>query len=244
MILAQGQPAGTGVQKVFDYIAELDFPSPEQFVADLQELGTLQAVALVLGGVALMIWGFKYFKLFVIANAAALGGLCGMYLGERIGSTNMPLVMGLAGAVLFGVLAYPSIKYFVGLMGALAGALIGFALWCFVANALHRDALRQHAWAGGVIGMIAIGMLAWLAFRAAVMIFTSVQGAIMAVSGLCSLALAHEGIAGSLRPHMEGNPSLISLLIGVPAALGFACQFSTETAKVRKKRKATEKPPV
>ena len=244
MILAQTQSAEKGLLQVFDYVGRLDFPSPQQYVQHLRELGTLQSVVLVLAGAAVMIYGFKYFKLFVIANAAAVGGLCGMFLGHRIGSPNMPLVMGLAGAVLLGVLACPSIKYFVCAMGALAGGLIGFGLWCFIANALQRDALRTHAWAGGVIGMIAVGMLAWLAFRTAVMIFTSVQGSVLAVTGLCSLALAHEGIRGSLEPHLEGNPCLLNLCLAVPAALGFAFQFSTEAGKIRKKRKDTEKPPV
>ena len=122
--------------------------------------------------------------------------------------------------------------------------LVGFGLWCFVTNALHREALRQHAWVGGLVGMITVGMLAWVAFRVAVMIFTSVQGSIMVVSGISALLLAYQGTKQWLLPHLQGNPLVLSLLIGVPATVGFALQHAKETAKIKKKRKTTEKPPV
>ncbi len=247
MVLAQttgAERTGNGLLSVFDYLGRFQMPSRPDFLDGLQSLPTLMAVLLVLAGILYLWHGFRFFKALVIANGAALGGLVGWYLGSFRESPNMPLLMGLAGAVLLGVLAWPAIKYAVGIMGALAGGLAGFALWLFVAHALNRPMLIQHAWAGGLIGMALVGMLAFVAFRPAVMVLTSVQGATMFFAGVGSLLLAHSSISESIKPELVANDFLMTVLIAVPAAAGFTLQFSTETAKIRKKRKATEKPPV
>ena len=246
-MLAQADTAekvDQGLLKVFDYIKGLRFPSRADYVSDLETLGQLQAVALVLVGVVFLIFGFKYFKALVIVNAAALGALCGMYVGTLTGRANLPLLLGLAGAVLLGALAWPTIKYCVCLMGALAGGLVGFALWHFIANLINNEGMLGYAWAGGLIGMVALGMLAFVLFRTAVMIFTAVQGSVMIVSGICAVLLAFDGIHDSVRSGLVENDNLLKLLFGVPAVVGFAYQFSIDRTKVLKKRKAVEKPPV
>jgi len=247
MSLAQTADAagtGSGILRVFDYLLRLQFPPRAEFVSELEATSTLVACLLVLAGVAYLVYGFRIFKFLVVANGAAIGGLCGAYLGSFHASPNMPLLMGAAGAILLGVLAKPAVKYAVGLFSAVAGGLIGFALWHFVAHALGRQDVVQHAWAGGVIGMVAAGMLTFVALRPAVMIFAALQGAIMIVSGLFALLLAHAGIRESIKPELVSNDYLMTMLIAVPAAVGFAIQTSAETVKIRKKRKATEKPPV
>ena len=244
-----------GLLRVFDYIRNFHFPTRAEFVAELERMvdapggraqaGALQAVALVLVGVVFLLYGYRYFKAVVIINAAAIGALCGMYLGTRAGSASMPVVLGVAGAVLLGVLAWPAIRYCVCLMGALAGAVVGMGLWHFVAEAVGLRELGQYSWAGALVGMVVVGMLAFVVFQTCVMIFTSVQGALMIVSGACALLLAPGlGLKESVLPALRDNPYLLTVLIGVPAVLGFAFQHAKERAKVKKKRKETEKPPV
>jgi hypothetical protein len=247
MILAETADPGQqseGLAKVFGYLLRLEFPTRAEFVDGLDSPGTLYAVLLALTGAVYLLCGFKYFKALVVVNGAVIGALVGAYLGSFRESPNMPLLMGLAGAAMLGIVAWPAIKYAVGLMGAIAGGLIGFGLWNGIVNALGRDSLLPHAWAGGIIGMVALGMLTFVAFRPTVMIFTSVQGSIMIISGICSLLLAHSSIRESMRPELIENDFLLIILIAVPAVAGFAVQFSAETAKIQKKRKATEKPPV
>jgi len=246
MTLAQAPSAdriNRGLLRILDYVRDLEMPTRADFVADVQGLSQLEAVVLLLGGVALLALGFKYFKLFVILNGAALGGLVGMYLGATTESTRLPAVLGLGGAVLLGALAYPAIKSFVCLMGAAAGGVLGYGVWNVAANAANRPGMLDHAWAGGLVGAVAVGMLAWVAFRAAVMIFTSVQGSLMVVAGGCSLLLAY-GMGERLQSELTGNAYVLPVLIGVPAGVGFAFQYSHEAAKIKKKRQATEKPPV
>lgn len=247
MILAQtSSPEGTsgGLARIFDYLWRLELPTQAEFLDGLQGLPTLFAAGLIIVGAVFLLLGFKYFKILVIANGAAIGALVGAYIGSLRGSPNMPWLLAVAGAALLGFLAWPTIKYTVGLMGALAGGLAGFALWLAVGNALANEALVRHAWAGGIIGMILVGMLTFVAFRPAVMIFTAVQGSVMIVSGFCSLLLVHPGIRDSIQPELAGNDFLLSVLVAVPAVVGFVVQFAMEFGKIREKRKKVEKPPV
>lgn len=239
------EQTGKGLQEVLTTVLHFQVPTREQFISALESLNTLQAVGIIVFGVFFLFYGYRFFKAMVVVNGIAIGALLGMYIGSMTASSNAPLVMGLAGAALLGVIAYPTVKYSVGLMGALAGGLVGYALWYSITAVAHYESMQAHAWVGGVVGMITVGMLTFVVFRVAVMVFTSVQGAIMTMGGILSILLtASQQARSSFRPVLVGNDLLLTVLIGVPAAIGFALQLSSHTAKVRKKRKATEKPPV
>lgn len=250
MTLAQStyaEQAGKGLMAIFNSLLHLNIPTREQFVSCLETLGTLQAAAILTIGVFYLFYGHKYFKAMVVINGAGAGALIGMYVSQTFftnGSPNTPLLMALGGAALFGAAAWPMLKYAVVIMGALAGGLVGYAGWQLIAIAAGNDSLRQQAWTGGVIGMVVVGMIAFVVFRASVMIFTGLQGAFMTVGGIISLLLSNRAMSDSIRPALVGNDLLLIILLGVPAAIGFAVQYATDAADTRKKRKATEKPPV
>ena len=232
---------------IFNNLLHLNMPTREEFITCLETLGTLQAAAIVAIGIWYLFYGHKYFKAMVVINGAGAGALIGMYISREFftnGLSNTPLLMTLGGAALFGALAWPMLKYAVGIMGALAGGLAGYAGWHLIATAIGNDSLHQHAWTGGIIGMVVVGMIAFVVFRASVMIFTGLQGAIMTVGGTISLLLTNRAMSDSIRPALVENDLLLIILLGVPAAIGFAAQYATDAAATRKKRKATEKPPV
>ncbi len=249
MILAQtthAEHVGNGLMSLFDGMLHLNFPTRGEFILFLESLTTLQAAAVVAIGIWYMFYGHKYFKAMVVINGIGLGALVGFYIGQTFmsGSPKTPMLMGLAGAALLGAVAWPMIKYAVGIMGALAGGLIGYAGWHLITTAIGNDAMQQHAWTGGIIGMVVFGMIAFVVFRVSVMAFTSLQGAIMAVGGIISLLLSNPSMSESIRPDLVGNKLLLIILLGVPTAIGFAAQYATDSAAIKKKRKATEKPPV
>ncbi|MHC4717986.1 MAG: hypothetical protein ACYS5V_13510 [Planctomycetota bacterium] len=239
-----GDPLRRGLMRVFNYLETFHFPTRSEFLEDLSTLGDFHAVVLAALGVVVLIWGFEYFKVVVILNAAVIGALAGAYLGELTGSPNMPLLLGGAGAVLLAALAYPTIKYCVCLMGAAAGGVIGLSLWRIGCAALRYDAISAHAWAGGLIGMVLIGMLTFAISHMAVMVFTSVQGAVMVFIGGYSLLLKVGTFESSVRPELMSNEYLLFVLICIPAVFGFALQHSKEAEKTKKKREVTEKPRV
>ena len=233
----------TDPQGIFGYLGKVEMPSRADFVEGLANLGPFEAVGLALAGAAFVILGFRFFKAFVLVDSALLGAMVGGYLGSLGQRANLPLLMGLGGAVTLAVLGWFAMKYAAAVFSALAGGVLGWGLWHVVAAMLGNDAMLGQAWAGGMIGAIALGLLTFVAFRSTVMVFTALQGAIMIVSGVCSI-LVDRNVIASLRGDLIGNDYLLCILVAVPAAGGFIYQFSDETGKILKKRKATEKPPV
>lgn len=232
----------SSMQALLDGLMHFNFPSREQFVAAVESVTALQAAALVAIGVIYLLFGIKIFKTLVILNAAVLGGMIGATIGERTNGENMPLFMGLAGAVLAGAVAWPLMRWAVGVMGALAGGLVGYAVWAVVAHILGNDTVLGFSWAGGLLGMVVVGMLTFIAVPNAVMIFTAVQGAVMVVTGLSALVLTHSGMGDNYRPQLVENQYMLTLLIGVPAVVGYTLQTAGGGPKGGKKPAPAGKP--
>jgi hypothetical protein len=216
------------------------FLSQQRYVDTLASTSWLPAILLVACGLVYLFQGWKIFKILVLVNAACLGAILGAHLGNMLQGENMPLYVGLGGAALLSVLAYPTMKYMVSVMGGLAGSLLGYGIWRYAVTALGRRELIAHAWAGALIGLIVLGMLAFVIFRLTVISFTSFQGAVMSVSGVVAMLLKHQEISTVLRNALFTNVHLLPLIVGVPAGIGFIYQDAALVKKVRKRRKRVE----
>ena len=212
-------------------------PTQAQFIQSLDEMGTLQGLLLLAAGLVYMLYGWKVFKTLVIVNAGLVGLIVGHYLGS-LGSGSMRWFGAIAGAVLLAALAWPLMKYAVSVMGAIAGGVLGYGAWSAIAVSLGRQDLIPYAWAGAVMGLIALGLMAFVILQMTVIIFTSLQGAIMAVGGLLSMLMKHETIRQRLVDSFADNPALLPLLYAVPALIGWALQYATILKKAKKKQKA------
>ncbi len=196
----------------------------------------LQAVLLLALGLTYMLCGFKMFKILVTANAAFLGFAIGQMIGN-LGQTphNLPLVTGIAGALLLGVLAWPLMKYAVGLMGALVGGATGLLLWRYLAVAAGQVQLVDYHWVGALLGLITLGMLAFVIFRLTIITFTSLQGSAMAVSGVLVLLLRYEQFRQDVEDSLVNNVHLLPLLIAVPTIISIVIQDAIGGGKPKKK---------
>ncbi|MHC4294183.1 MAG: hypothetical protein ACYSTL_01205 [Planctomycetota bacterium] len=226
--------------ELMERLASLEMPSQAEYVNSLSTMNLGLAIVLLAGGIIYLLNGWKTFKILVIVNAAIVGGLLGIQFGRLLGSENMPLFGGVAGTLLFAVLSWPMMKFAVALMGGLAGSFLGYGMWNYVATATRQEAITQYAWAGALIGLITLGLLAFLVFKLVIMVFTSLQGSLMAVSGLLALLMLVETFRVRLEPTLRSNTHLLVLLLGVPAVIGFAFQYTAMYKKTKKKRKAME----
>ena len=229
--IGEGHVVGAGLLRLIDHVRTLQMPTRSGYVEGLAELGHdgIQAGLLVLTGVVFLFFGYRFFKVLVIANAAVLGGMIGCYIGlAATKSQNVALLLGLVAAVLLAALSWPLLKYSVCVMGAVAGAVVGTAAWHVVTQAMGNPAPLRFAWVGGLIGMVVVGVLTFIVFRASVMLFTALQGSAMIVSGAVALLMLDEGLRQAIAPALIDNRYLIHALVGVPAVAGFACQFAAE----------------
>ncbi len=115
-------------------------PTLEEFVQYLTTMDPLQAVVILGVGLTYMLVGFKLYKVLVTANAAFLGFALGHTFGKLATTPHdLPLVTGIAGGLLLGVLAWPLMKFTVSIMGALIGGLGGMLVWRYLSRRPGRS---------------------------------------------------------------------------------------------------------
>jgi hypothetical protein len=225
LLLAQSaatSPSGSGGWS-FD-----SFPTQDQLVDSLLDLahhqyGPALAVLMLGCGLVYTLEGWKIFKVLVVVNVAVFGALVGNWLGAMAGGEKTWVYTTIAGALLLGGLAWPLMKYAVSLLGGLFGSVVGYALWAYVTSTiLDRPDLMQYAWIGGVVGLITLGLLAFVILKFVVRFITSLQGAVMIVGGALAMLLKYLG--EDLERPLRENSHLVLVLVGVPTVIGFVFQ--------------------
>ena len=88
------------------------------------------------------------------------------------------------GALMFGAVSWPFMKYAVSALGAISGAVLGGALWRTIGFP------PDLTWCGAMFGLVAGGFLAFSSFKMSIIFFTSLQGSAFLVIGV--LALLHD----------------------------------------------------
>jgi hypothetical protein len=219
------------------FLDRLEIPTQAEYIDYVGSAGWLTGAVLLACGLVYLLQGWKTIKALIVINAAAIGVFVGVHVGSMLRGENAPLYCAIAGAVLLGAVALPTFKYALSVMGGLGGAVLGHVTFEYLADALNRPALADSAWAGALIGLILLGMLAFALFRLAVVLLTSIQGATMCVTGALALLMQHPDLTASLGDTLRGNVHLIPLLILVPSAIGFIVQESAVAKKAAKRRR-------
>ena len=210
-------------------------PTQQQYIDYLMSLGILEGIVLLACGLVYLLYGWKVFRILVVVNAAILGAFVGEHVGALLRGANMPLFGTLAGAILSAALAWPLMKFAVSIMGGLVGSVLGFLIWNSASVAVGNPAWNQYAWAGALIGLVTLGLLAFIIFRVIIIIFTSFQGAFMTVGAIMSLFMKSQVPREKLLAAFAGNPHLLMLVVLVPALIGFMIQYTGTKKKADKK---------
>ncbi len=191
------------------------WPAQSDLLAMCQQMGPGLAALLVLLGVVYLLFGYNIYKGLIVLNAAVLGAAVGATLGEGVHS-ELPLAI--VGGVAAAAITWPMMKWAVAIMGGLFGALIGAGLWRMCGLEVGFQ------WAGALIGLISLGLLTFILFRGCVMMYTSLQGAMMLITGLLGLTYKYQDLAPRITESMALKPFLLPLAIFVPTIIGLVYQ--------------------
>ena len=183
---------------------------PSDLTPPLAELGVVWAVIFLVLGAICVFNGYRWHKAVILVLALMVGAAAGHLLGARIGVAEV--VTSIAGAALLGVLAWPILRYTVALFAGIAGAFCGANVWS--AAGQPPD---QH-YVGAIIGLIVLGMLAFITFRIVIIAFTAIGGASLLVFGTLALLLRLDGLRGGIEDSLAQHP-LVLPIIGASTAL-------------------------
>lgn len=202
------------------------WPGQSELMAWCQSMSPGVAAILIVGGVIYLLWGWYLFKVLVTLNAALMGAYIGAAIGQRAGSLW-------AGAALGGFIAalvtWPLMKYAVAVMGGFFGALLGLSLW----RTAGLD--PNFAWSGGLVGLVAFGMLSFALFRGSIIMYTSLQGSVMLIFGLLGMIYKYQSLSPQITSAMSLRPLLLPILIFIPMMIGLIFQQSAKETPSQKK---------
>ncbi len=190
---------------------------PESITRVVTNIHLVWATIFILVGMACVINGYRWHKAVVIILAGMAGVWAGSVLGRTAGNGAVATV---CFAVLFAVLAWPLLRYAVALFGGLAGAFAGANIWTAIA-----DNPDQHR-VGALLGLVAAGLLAFMAFRAVVIAMTAVGGASLLIFGALGALYHIQAFQGGLIDAINNQRMVIPLIAASAAAVGAVVQFS------------------
>jgi len=186
----------------------------------ISSLNGLQAVVAVSFGVVWLLYGWRIFKVLAVISFALMGLYVGMWFGDKLGSQFWG---GTIGLVALSVISIPLMKWCVCVLGAIAGGTLTSGLW------YAFGFTQTYIWAGAVIGIIAGGMISFIIFKAAVMLFTSLGGSAITVVGILALLHLYEtSIAQTPTQHIQdfvfGYKWFLPLAVLIPTLGGILMQ--------------------
>ena len=191
-------------------------PPLETFWTHIQGLGLVESLTFISFGVVCLFYGWRIFKILVCICFGIAGLYTGGWLNQFI-KGNVILLSTIV-AALFAFFAVPLMRWAVSLLGAAAGGILTTGLW--LAFGLPMD----YFWAGGLVGLVAGGMLSFIVFKGAIMLFTCLGGSALMMTGI--LAIFNKNVISPERLHelLLHTAWFLPVMFGVPMIAGLFLQ--------------------
>lgn len=151
------------------------------FWKQITSLGLLEALTFISFGAVCLIYGWRVFKMLVVISFGLFGLLLGITVSDKISGENTHIIGGLVGLGVMAVLSVPLMRWAVSILGAVAGGTVTSGIW------YGCGLTEKYIWAGALIGIIAGGMISFIIFKVAVILFSSLGGSGLIVTGTLAL---------------------------------------------------------
>jgi len=211
-ILAQAvEAADTSVGDTITEIVPIDLIW-EQIIS----LNKLEALMFMAFGSVCLFYGWRVFKVLVVISFAFLGLAGGLMLSDVVGGSGS--ILGGLLAIFLGIVSVPLMRWAVSLLGAAAGGLLTAGIW--YACGLPE----QYIWAGALVGIVAGGMISFIIFRIAVMLFSSLGGSALMVSGVMALLYIYPQTSEQIQDLVFNEKWFLPAALAIPTAVGILLQ--------------------
>ncbi len=176
-------------------------------------LDLIEALTFIAFGAVWLFYGWRIFKILVTISFGLLGMTLGIWANQQLIDGNS-FWLGLICATFFAVLSIPFMRWGVSVLGALSGAILTAGAW--IALGLPRE----YVWAGALVGLIAGGMISFIVFKIAVILFTSFGGSVLLAVGALAIMCHHMMPQDQFKDFTLHNPWFIPVLVLAPMVIG------------------------
>jgi hypothetical protein len=170
-----------------------------------------ESLTLIAFGAVCILYGWRIFTILVAICAGAIGMILGMELGRRMGSEVWG---GVIGIIVLAAIAIPFLKWAVAVLSAIAGGIITGGIWYACGFP------PEYLWAGALVGAVAGGMISFIVFKISVMLFTSLAGTAMLLTGVLALLHLYQPSSQGIQDIVLGHIWVAPLALIVPT-IGF-----------------------
>ena len=174
------------------------------------------ACALLAAGIIFAIYGWRISKVLAVINFGVIGGFVGHYLAGLWGLNEIAGTVGLAAAL--GGLCIWQTRHGVSLLAGGAGGILGAAL-CY-----SLSWVNAWIWAGFLLGFVTFALLAFIIYKVAALLYSSVQGSALVVAGVLSLLSTQASVTEKLPGILQEHVYLLPIMLGVPTAISIVIQ--------------------
>lgn len=216
-LLAEAETASDSTGPLFDVNRMVEY-----FWLNITTLPWLAALLIISVGIVYMLYGWRIFRVLVTISFGFLGMFLGIFAGQRMGSGAV-IWGGIIGMLLFAFISVPLMKWCVSVLGAIAGGVITAGIW--IAFGLSQTYLP----AGFVVGFVAGGLISFILLKASVMLFTSLGGSMIMVTGMLALWYQYEvRVLGRTETQLHdliySYDWFLPAVLIVPTLIGVICQ--------------------
>ena len=170
-----------------------------------------ESLTLIAFGAVCIFYGWRIFTILVAICAGAIGMLLGMEVGRRLGSEVWG---GVIGIVALAAVSVPLMKWAVSVLAAIAGGIITGGVWYACGFP------QEYMWVGALVGAVAGGMISFIVFKVSVMLFTSLAGTAMVLTGVLALLHLYEPSSQGIEDLVLQHIWVVPVALIVPT-LGF-----------------------
>jgi hypothetical protein len=190
----------------------------DAFWRQVTSLGLLEALTFISFGTVCLFYGWRVFKILVVISFGLLGLVLGMTITDKIVGLNNQLVGGLVGMGVLAVLSVPLMRWAVCILGAAAGGILTAGIW--YACGLPE----KYIWASALIGIVGGGMISFIIFRVAVILFSSLGGSALTVVGILALLYLYPRTSGHVERLLFEQKWFLPVALIVPTVIGVILQ--------------------
>jgi len=191
--------------------------SISQWVQFLASLEPLVGLPFCIGGLVLMIIGWRLWKACTVLTFA----LIGLALGTMMGASGPDQIWyALGGALLLGIGSFPPVNYSVALLGGLIGG--GILYGALESLGLSGPAL----WIAAGLACAAVTGISAINLRHVIIFITAFEGAALLVSGLAVFVLHSSNLIHHFRGMAYTSGIFLPFILLVPTVVGAMVQMA------------------